>query len=128
MTLVYYISPVGADGEYQRKRAVLASLASVRGVEFLFPLERSDEFSVGAALEDIRRCEFVIADLSLERPSCYFEVGLAQAIARHVVLVAAEGTVVHQAGGTEQIMTYRDLDSYRAVIAHALDHMRAHDA
>ena len=128
MTLVYYISPVGADDEYRRKRAVLASLASARGVKFLFPLERNDEFSVGTALEDIRRCSLVIADLSLERPSCYFEVGLAQAIPRHVVLVAAEGTVVHQAGGTEQIMTYRDLDSYRVVIEVALDHIRAYDA
>jgi hypothetical protein len=32
---------------------------------------------------------FVLADLSLERPSCYFELGLAQAVRAHVFVIAA---------------------------------------
>lgn len=120
MIRIYYISPVGTDPSYASKRQVLARVASSCGVAFFFPLDHHQSFSVPAALNDLRASQLVVADLSFERPSCYFEVGLAQAIGTPVVLIAEKGTVFHQAGGTDRVITYGDLASYQAAVEHAL--------
>ncbi len=46
-------------------------------------------------LGSIRISEFVIADLTHERPNVYYEVGYADALGKSVILVAREGTNVH---------------------------------
>jgi nucleoside 2-deoxyribosyltransferase len=125
---IYYISPVGADPGYANKRQVLARIASSRDVTFFFPLDRHQSFSVSMALNDLRASQLVVADLSLARPSCYFEVGLAQATGTPVALIAEAGTVLHQAGGTERVVTYADLASYQAAVEQALSHLYRGDA
>jgi hypothetical protein len=118
---VYYISPVGSDPDYASKRQILAEVGARSTIVFFLPLENHSSFSVAQALADLRISQLVIADLSLERPSCYFELGLAQASGIPVVLLAAEGTRVHQAGEADRIVSYRDLDSYRFAIERAIE-------
>jgi hypothetical protein len=43
----------------------------------------------------IQGAEFVIADLTLERPNVYLEVGFAWGLRRPVILVAREGQRLH---------------------------------
>lgn len=45
--------------------------------------------------EEIERAQFVIADLTEERPSCYFEVGYAEALRKPVIYVASKESVVN---------------------------------
>jgi hypothetical protein len=45
--------------------------------------------------EGIRNAEFVIADLTNERPNVYLEVGFAWGLKRPVILVAREGQRLH---------------------------------
>jgi hypothetical protein len=45
--------------------------------------------------EGIRNAEFLIADLSLERPNVYLEVGFAWGLQKPVILVAREGQRLH---------------------------------
>ena len=45
--------------------------------------------------EGIRNATFVVADLSLERPNVYLEVGFAWGLNRPVILVAREGQKLH---------------------------------
>jgi hypothetical protein len=45
--------------------------------------------------EGIRQAEFLIADLSLERPNVYLEVGFAWGLEKPVILVAREGQRLH---------------------------------
>lgn len=116
MKLVYFISPVGSDPDYENKRQALDSIAQELRVEFFFPLERHDSFSVNTATDDLHAAWLIIADLSLERPSCYFEVGLAQGIGKPVAFIAAIGTLIHQAGGTANLLNYHDTSDYREAI------------
>lgn len=44
---------------------------------------------------EIRKAKFVIADLTDERPSCYFEAGYADALERPVIYIASKQSVVH---------------------------------
>lgn len=45
--------------------------------------------------EGIRSSEFVIADLTHEKPNVYLEVGYAWGLKRHVIMVAREGQRLH---------------------------------
>jgi hypothetical protein len=45
--------------------------------------------------EEISRAKFVIADLTDERPSCYFEAGYAEALKKPILFVASKESVVN---------------------------------
>ncbi len=45
--------------------------------------------------EEIERAQFVIADLTDERPSCYFEVGYAEALRKPIIYVASKESVIN---------------------------------
>ncbi|WP_156023374.1 hypothetical protein [Terracoccus sp. 273MFTsu3.1] len=111
---IYMIMPVGSDPEYAAKREVLQSLESTNRVQLHLPFERTDLHAIQPSdvLGDLKRAELVVADLSLERPSCYFELGLAQALEKPCVLVAKRGTALHQVFGRSQTQFYVDLDDY----------------
>lgn len=51
--------------------------------------------------EEINRSRFVIADLTEERPSCYFEVGYADAKDRHTIFIASKYGIVDTQKKTE---------------------------
>ena len=57
-------------------------------------------------LQDMKQCEFVLVNLSLERPSCYYELGLAEAIGKPVYLIAIEGTDIHQTASRKLVQFY----------------------
>jgi len=50
--------------------------------------------------DEIRASSFVVADLTDERPSCYFEAGYADALGIPVVFVASKESVVHPRSDT----------------------------
>lgn len=44
--------------------------------------------------DEIEKAQFLIADLTDERPSCYFEAGYSEAKGKHVIYVASENSVL----------------------------------
>jgi hypothetical protein len=44
--------------------------------------------------QEIERAHFIIADLTEERPSCYFEAGYAEALKRSVIYIASEYSII----------------------------------
>jgi hypothetical protein len=121
MKYFYVICPVGADPRFAAKKAVLEKLCDEWGYEPFFPLERHREFSVGVTTRDMQRAEFVLTDLSLERPSCYFELELAEAANARVFLVAAAGTPIHQVGNAGSVVFYSDMVQYRSAVSQILE-------
>ena len=51
--------------------------------------------------EEIKKAQFVVADLTDERPSCYFEVGYAEASRKPVIYVASKESVVSPGAATK---------------------------
>ena len=93
---------VGSDPGYAPKRQALDDIAQELNIRFFFPLDQQKSVSVSSAVADLHKAGLVIADLSLERPSCYFEVGVAQGIGKTVAFIAATGTPIHQVYDTAE--------------------------
>lgn len=68
--------------------------------QFNFDIQKADEIShtgtiTGAILSAINRSRFLVADLTDEKPNCYYEVGYAHALGKPVIILAKEGTHRH---------------------------------
>jgi len=55
--------------------------------------EHALEDLVGRFKKEIRGAQFVVADMTDERPSCYFEAGFAEALGKKVIYVASKHSV-----------------------------------
>ncbi|MER7950235.1 hypothetical protein ABTY59_22865 [Streptomyces sp. NPDC096079] len=122
---IYSIMPVSSDGDYQAKRVSLSSVAGEFDLTVHFPLDRGlpkegKEFDLSRVVAEIKRATLVIADLSLERPSCYYELGLAQALDAKVGLIARSGTNVHQAFGRNSVVEFGNLREYSSAVRRVL--------
>lgn len=122
----YVIMPVGADPQFAGKKAIIDALARNEDFEPHFPFGKSENigFNINSTLAVLQDSEFVLADLSLERPSCYFELGLAQALGKEVYLIAKQGTDIHQAHGRHLTRFYSDLGTYERAVAEVLNEAR----
>jgi hypothetical protein len=116
----YVITPIGADPEFAAKKATLEDIGRRHGCAPFFPLDHHDLFSIQTAKSDLRDSILVLTDLSYERPSCYFELGLAQALDLPVVLLAARGTRIHQMADGDRIHWYTGMQEYKTIIAEVL--------
>jgi hypothetical protein len=119
----YVIMPVGADKQFADKKAIIQEVARQENLTPYFPFDRkvNISFDINSTLSVLRDSEFVLADLSMERPSCYFELGLAQAIGKDVYLIAEQGTDIHQAHGRSLTHFYDGLHNYKQVISSVLE-------
>lgn len=122
----YVIMPVGADKQFADKRSILQNVADKEGLTPYFPFDTTSNmaFDKERTLSVIKDSDFALADLSLERPSCYFELGLAQALGKAVYLIAQQGTNIHQAHGRGLTRFYKGLSGYEHVVSKVLKDAR----
>jgi len=90
--------------------------------------------AVGARLvlvtiqELIEEAEFIICDLTRERPNVYYELGYAhgsQNPPERILLIAKEGTKVHFDIAPLQIQYYRSTEHLRLIVSSKLEEMRS---
>ena len=60
-------------------------------------------------LNHMKLAEFIIADLTFERPNCYYEIGYAHALNKKVILTAKKGTKVHFDVSTFPVIYYNSM-------------------
>ncbi|NTU49696.1 MAG: hypothetical protein HGA87_02165 [Desulfobulbaceae bacterium] len=77
----------------QRFEAVEQVISKAGAVAIRIDKEHALEDLVGRIKKEIRGAQFVVADLTDERPSCYFEAGFAEALGRKVIYVASKQSV-----------------------------------
>jgi nucleoside 2-deoxyribosyltransferase len=113
---LFVITPHYSDPSFTNKRELLIEIADKYGIEVIFGSNRGSETDVDESLVLLENAELVIADLSLERPSCYYEIGFAQSKNKSVYLIASVGTEIHQVRSKNKVQFYESLSSYRELI------------
>jgi nucleoside 2-deoxyribosyltransferase len=108
---VHVIMPVGSDLFAMEKKKAIADGAARAGFEIRFPdyLPLKPTFKISELIAEILGADCVIADLSHERPSCYYELGIAEALGKRVYLVAKTGTPIHQSAARSMVRYYVDI-------------------
>ena len=80
--------------EYDQRFETIERVISEAGaVAIRIDKEHALEDLVGRIKKEIRGAQFVVADLTDERPSCYFEAGFAEALGKSVIYVASKQSV-----------------------------------
>ena len=112
--------PVASDPTYRSKRSIVEGVAAAFGLATLFPLDAGSEFNLDVTLTELRDSDIVMADLSNERPSCYYELGLADALHKPVFVFATVGTSIHQLADRNSVVYYDGLAALRDRLTDAL--------
>lgn len=124
MSSFYVICPVQSDEEFGRKRAILENLGRSCSLIPLFPLDRKTSSDTRSLIEEMREALFILVDLSLERPSCYFELGLAEVSGAPLLLLAKDGSTIHQIGLMRNVEFFTDLDRYKTIVSRFITQLR----
>lgn len=125
----YIIMPISADPDYEEKKKRLLSAANRAEINAHFPIDdsaadKSGSFDLEKTLEDLSASAGVLADLTFERPSCYYELGLAQALRKPTVLIARSGEHIHQAHNRGSLREYVSLDDYEQLAYDAMNTLK----
>lgn len=115
---LFIVAPHAADVEFKLKMASVGRVATDLGIAAIWAVGAERNVSIG--LGNLRNADIILADLSFERPSCYFEVGFAQALGKAVALIAKTGTAIHQVIGGDAVLFYNSLSAYEDVVRQAL--------
>ena len=114
----YIVTPISDDPDFALKRNILMEVAVSKGINAHFPLDHPDSES-SSIVSEINNASFVFADVSFERPSCYYEIGIAQALQKATFVVALKGTKIHQVEG--KVHSYNELTEYESLILRAIN-------
>jgi len=115
----FMITPRSSDPLFQGKRQIVEKVSNHCGIKVHYstgyPVYSDQDSQQSAAL--LQNSDFCIADLSYERPSCYFETGLAQCKGKPIDLIAQAGTTIHQVFNRDGVKFFKDLSDYETLIA-----------
>jgi hypothetical protein len=116
------IMPVRSDRLFEEKRRVVEEVSNLTRWRIVLP-----DYDAAKPVSDINRmiasfseASLVIADLSSERPSCYYELGVAEALKKPVLLVAEEGTPIHQTGHRDSVQFYLGSEGFKDALLHGI--------
>lgn len=115
---IFIITPYKFDPLFEKKRQIVESASKQFGINVHYgpypPYdEKTDKEKIVNLYKDI---DYFIADLSYERPSCYFEVGFAQGLNKSIHLIAMDGTEIHQVLDRDKVYFYNNLHEYEDLI------------
>lgn len=115
------VLPVRSDPHFKFKRLMWLDVARSSGHEIVMPDGTPPgAFDLERALEVLNTVQLVVADLTFERPSCYYELGLAQALGLPAVVLNRADCAKHQHAPVVAQYSYEDLSDYAGVVKQIL--------
>lgn len=115
MDSIFYIAPVHSDKDFRLKWAIVHECARKCGLRVTSGMGFSSEhWDLEIAKMAMDKADFFVADLSFERPSCYYEVGYLQGRGIPGLVLALESSKIHQVLGP--VLSYSDLESFERTI------------
>lgn len=124
MKNLFVIMPIGSNKSAPEMLQIVSEAAKRYGWAARLPSydQSAPVFSLNETLEELRASSLVFADLSYSRPSCYYELGLAEALHRPVFAVAISGSAIHQASVRNEVKFYDTDDDFRLLAESAISH------
>ena len=113
---LFYIAPYSKDKDFFAKFSTLEKVCSEYDVKIFKGVLSNGNFNLEKTLKLYKKADFFIADLSYERPSCYYELGFAQALQKEVFLIAQKNTDIHQAIGRNEVAFFQNIKEYEEII------------
>jgi len=96
----------------------------------LKPIRVDENVGAGFVIQEIKdlieHAEFIIFDLSKERPNVYYELGYAHGVgneAQDILLLAKVGTTLHFDIVSLRVQFYRSTEHLRAIVSSSLKEM-----
>ena len=117
--------PVGSDSSAPKNKQIISGMASKYNIDVHFPQYTKEKaFRPQAIVDELTGSLFVVANLSLERPSCYYELGIAEALGKDVFIIAETGSDIHQSANRDTVRFYKRgekgfSEAIRLVLKHA---------
>jgi len=90
-------------------------------------IEHQDKIT-DVVLQRIRESEFLIADVTGERPNVYYEIGYAHASGKRPILYGKEGTVLHFDISVHNAPEYRNLTHLKELLTRRFEALLGHPA
>jgi hypothetical protein len=116
------VTPHSLDPRFEEKIRLVSKAGQIASVQvgWAHPalVQGFAEEMIGFEL--LKKSDWVLGDLSFERPSCYFEIGLAQGLNKPVSLIAENGTPVHQVIGRRSVEFYSSMKEYKEIVEKVL--------
>jgi nucleoside 2-deoxyribosyltransferase len=112
---IFYIAPHKFDSEFSTKFQLLETIARKYDIQIFKGIKTGEQqFDLNKTMDLFNETDYFIADLSFERPSCYYEIGYAQANNKTIKLIALKDTEIHQVKGN--VNFYSDIIDYARII------------
>jgi hypothetical protein len=86
--------------------------------------DESSERITDRILESIRKAEFVIVDLTEERPNVFFEAGYAHGFGKLPIYIARHGTKIHFNVKDYPVILFRNMKEVREKLERRLRGLR----
>ena len=114
----HVIMPEASDRNAAVKRATIEKVAARYGLEARFPdyLPGAPTFDLSGFIRELEGATFILVDLSHERPSCYYELGVAEALNRPVSLIAEAATAIHQTANRASVYRFADIEDLADIL------------
>ena len=122
MKQIFTIMPSEAYPDAATKRLLIEQCFRDAGWRVLMPEYDKDlpDFDLEKTKMDLKNSDLVLVDLSDERPSCYFELGLAEAVGAPVAVISKADTPIHQTSLRSSVSTFSNIDEFENLLASIL--------
>ncbi|AVP99939.1 hypothetical protein C7S18_23390 [Ahniella affigens] len=124
--LVFVIMPLAGSDMDEAYAAIKDECAKLQLTAVRADENPGSGIVLGDITELIEQAEFIICDLTRERPNVYYELGYAHGVgneALDILLIAREGTSLHFDIAPLRVRYYGNSEELRAIVSGQLERM-----